>query len=333
LSEDGNPQALDAADASAATTPQYNTPAAHAEDDRDTGIRQAEASPSDEEVDPSDPPEATETPRPRERTWWSLPIRIISGTVAVVGAVTGVISIVPILFPDSSGLGSLSVTAGADDSAPHEFALPFAALDSGFPIADVPCSGDQLAWLDEHATSIQRHFMIDMRNSASDGAMLALIDFRADVEYDASAATDVLVVCPTDTASATVKAAALAVDDRKATARFSALTAAGQPVPEIPVAWNLAPGETGRLQIVLTGERGTSGDLVVTALVGGDENTVPIDGPGFQLPGLWQAGAAYLRVGSAGLECVRPVSGDVVACADADLADLAHAKEAAYSRS
>lgn len=266
-------------------------------------------------VEPAEPPVAP------ERKWWSFPLKVVSVLVAVVGAATGVISVLPILFPDSSSIGTLTLAAEPDDSGPPEYALPLSDSGSGFPTAEEPCSAEQIAWLDEHAMPLQRQYMIDMRNTAGDGAMLALIDFRAAGESQPDPATNILVVCPADSESATVRAAALQVDDRSATARFSPVATA-QAAPDVPVSWNLAPGETGRFQLILRASHGTAGTLEATALIGSDEETVQVVGSDFELPGLWQAGATYLRVGVGGLECVRDASGGAEACADAELAEL-----------
>jgi hypothetical protein len=176
-----------------------------------------------------------------------------------------------------------------------------------------------------------------MRNNASEGAMLALVDFRAEVEAaTATSPTHVLVLCPTDTPVTAVRAAALTVDRPEATARFRALrnTQQTQAVPDIPVSWNLAPGETGVLDIELSAELGTAGSLVVTALSGRDRSTVPIADSTFELPGLWRHGESYLLVGSDGFTCVREVpGGESVTCDDEDSADLVRVRDAAYTAS
>ncbi len=282
--------------------------------------------------------EATPAPsKPRARKGWSTTTKVISATIAVVGAVTGVVSVVQVMTRDTSGFHTLSLTATATTSGTTEFALPLSEIDAGFPASATPCGSEQLDWLEARAEPLERRLRIEMRNNASEGAMLALVGFRAEIESAKSdSTTHVLVLCPTDTPVTAVRAAALTVDTAEATARFRALrnTQQSQAIPDIPVSWNLAPGETGVLDIELSAERSTAGSLVVTALSGRDQSALPIVGSDFELPGLWRHGDSYLIVGAGGFECVREVpGGEAVGCDDEDTADLARVRDVAYSAS
>ncbi len=271
---------------------------------------------------------------PRARKGFSTSMKVLSATVAVVGAITGVITVVSALTRDVSGFSSLSVTAAPSDSGVKEFALPLSFIDSDFPASDQPCSKEQLAWLDDHAEPVQRRFRVSMRNNAGEGAMLALVDFRADVKPDGTApATHVLVVCAEDSVTPTARAAGLEVDLSDATARFRALGSSqqSQPIPDIPVSWNLAPGETGTLDIELSAEHSAKGALVVTALSGRDKSDVKIEGTEFTLPGFWRRGESYLLIGASGMECARNVTGLRDICTDDDLTDLRRARDAVYA--
>lgn len=261
---------------------------------------------------------------------------MLSGIVAVVGAVTGVLSVVQFATRDTSSLATLTLSAAPVSRAATEFALPLSKLGAEFPVDSEPCGAVQRQWLNENATEVHRLFRIEMRNTASEGAMLALTDFRADATPTRAAEpSTVLVVCPTDAPASAVRAAGLTVDVPDTTARFRTLrgSTSAQPAPEIPVTWNLAPGESGTIDLELSAESATSGSIIVTMLSGRDQTTVPVAASDFELPGLWRHGDGFLAVGTEGLECRREGTAGAVPCDDADLADLTRARDTAFTAS
>lgn len=268
-----------------------------------------------------------------DRKKWSMTIKLLSAVVAVVGAVTGVVSVVQVLTRDTSSANTLSVTSTVADTGAAEFALPLSEIDSDFPASAAPCGREQLDWLNKRAIPLERRLRITMRNNASEGAMLALVDFRANVEMKTSpSATHILVVCPTDAPTTAARAASLQVDDAKATARFRVLRSSQQTqaVPDVPVTWNLAPGETGVIDIELAAERGTTGTLVATMLAGRSESVVPIQGSAFELPGMWRHGLSYFTIGTTGFECVEDAANETLPCNDTDRSELEQLRAALY---
>lgn len=275
--------------------------------------------------------EAKQQPRKRVRKTWSTTVKVLSGTVAVVGAVTGVLSVIQPFGRDLSGLGTLSLTAVAVAGEKTEFALPISELND-FPASETACSTEQLDWLNTHAKPLQQRFRVEMRNNASEGAMLALVDFRADqTQIEDAPATRVLVSCAPAALPTAVRAATIQVDVADATAQFHTLrnTQQAQASPEVPVSWNLAPGESGTLDIEVTAEHSTVGHLVATVLSSRKSSKVTIKGADFTLPGLWRHGEEYFVVGATGLECVTATAAKEGACTPADIAELAQKSTAA----
>lgn len=280
----------------------------------------------DSTVTESTPSEAPKSPRKGARKTWSLVAKVISGMVAIVAAITGVVSIVQVMDRDTSGLNTLELTASAVASDTNDFVVVVSDLER-FPASDQPCDATQLAWLSKNAEPFHHRFRVEMRNSASEGAMLALLDFRAELNDNDgvdSPIAQILVSCPAEIPATAVRSAALAVDESGATARFRPLrnTTQAQAAPDIPVSWNLAPGETGILDIELSAAQRSSGRLVVTALNGRDRSTVAIESSDFEVPGVWRHGEVYLAVGPQRMECLRATAGEPEECTADDIAEL-----------
>lgn len=233
------------------------------------------------------------------RRIWTRTGKVVTVIVSAVSLATGVISVIPILTRDATGLGSLEVTAAPYEAGPPEFALEPAADLATFP-GGAACGPEQLAWFEANAQPLAHRFSLALGNRASEGSMLALTDFRA-VASAASGDALVRVVC--DSVVPDVQSARLFVDQPAATAFFGSDTFGGGNRPDSPVAWNLAPGENGTIIVDLLASSAASGALEVTAASGRDNKTFEITGSDFQIPGLVAAGTRYLLVTDDGLAC------------------------------
>lgn len=247
---------------------------------------------------------------------WKRVTAIVTTFVTVVGLVTGIISVIPILTRDATGLSSLEAELTPFAESTSEFALPEAALDGSFPIAAEPCGAEQLAWLDEHGEPLQRRFLLDMRNVAGEGGVLALTELRAEGERTPAEAAVYRVVCEDPAASGVMRSARLDTDSTESRAVFVGVggSSSADVVADVPVGWNLMPGETGKLVVDLYGADDFAGDLAVTLHSGRESSAAVISGDEIRLPGLWQAGTSYLVPGEAGWECRRVAGGVVVPC-------------------
>lgn len=290
---------------------------------------------SDESTPSDEPPHAAiaEATEPKR---WSTTTKVLSGVVAVVGAATGIFTIVQSVTRDASSFDTLSISATAVNAGETEFALPLAQLGrDDFPAGVHACSPEQLEWLNSHALQLDRRLRVDMRNFASEGAMLALVDFRAEPEAGmGTSSTHILVSCPVESTVSVARAALLRVDAQGDTARFRPLpnSQSASSLPDVPVSWNLAPGESGVVDIKLASQQPLTGSLLVTVLSGREEADVPISGAAFDLPGLWKHGDVYLSVGETGLECVTETRGGPETCAESDVAALLEARDVLVSR-
>ena len=229
---------------------------------------------------------------------------IVGGSIAFISFVTGVIGVWPILFRDASNFSSLTIAAAPYATGAAEFVLPAGTDVSTYPIGEAACSAAQLAWLTERAVPLERRWLLDLRNIASEGAMLALTRFEA-VSEPAAGDEGIRVVCDAAGTADRIQAARLTVDEPGATALFeaSAFGVSNEAIPDVPVAWNLAPGESGNLVLDLAAIAPTSGTVQVTVHSGTEQRIVAIEGLAFTVPGMVDAGRRYLVAGAAGLEC------------------------------
>jgi hypothetical protein len=285
--------------------------------------RQRSAGPARPPAVPKEPlPEAAPAPAaaaPRKNLFQRMsPLgRVISGLVAGISFVTGIIAIVPIFTTDSTNFGSLRISA-APFGDQTEFAIPASADFASFPAGPRgTCTAGQRRWLTAHGHPITTRYLVDLRNIASSGPMLALKSFRP-AGKAGSAATAVKVVCdPTGAGGAKVQAARLLVSDPAQVAYFDK-SAFGQTenIPDSPLVWNLAPGETGQVVIDLYPTKAYAGRLVVTAVSGAEHRDVTIPfkpKSGISVPALVAGGMTYLRVDGA-LTCHRLEGGDEKSC-------------------
>lgn len=258
------------------------------------------------------PPAQAEPPKPiqaRRRTLgrvWA----IIAGVVGVVGAVTGVISIVPILTANSSGLDDLRLAASSFPESATEWALPLGTDLTSYPGAGGEgCTDERREWLEARATQIHRSLLIDMRNVADSGPMLSVSDVRIEGDRFPDTDTAVLVICdPASTAPQPLEAAMLDASTAGSVAVFAAEAYGIQQegLPDLPVSWNLAPGETGLVVLRIGSSVAYDGALTASVVDAGRviDMEIVVDGlDHLAAPALVGLGEVYLRAGSA-LTCV-----------------------------
>lgn len=269
---------------------------------------------------------------PRGRRFWTRTKVIVSGTIALVGTVASVISIIPILTRDATNFSHLTVSAVAVEDDVTEWALPPEALDLDFPAADEPCGASRIDWLKEHAKPLHRSFVVSARNSASEGAMLALTEFRSTEEGAAERGpVNVRLVCdPTGSPPEEVYYGRLLADEPTSEAT-QARVRSGDPasaIPEVPIAYNLAPGESGKIPLELFSRNPVSGKVQMTVLSRSESRTVEIDGSEFEMPALLYGGDMYLFTTAEGLECQRVENNTLRRCS---MEELRHEQSTARS--
>lgn len=272
------------------------------------------------ELKPIEQQESHAVVKERQKSkFWTRAKVVTSATIAGIGAVTGVISVIPILAGNATSFSSAEVFASPVENHISEWALPDSALDTPIPPGEL-CGDEQLAWLKNHGEPLNNRLLIDMRNTASKGPMLALTDFGVGTQPDemGSSEQDVMIRVICDSRSANtelVQIARLDADIPSATARFVRVTSDGsQPLPEVPIAWNLAPGETGKLEFQLFSRDAVAGNVKLNLTSRGETRELEIEGSDFNLPPLLSSGDFFLRVTSEGFQCQRVEQAKLVTC-------------------
>lgn len=249
--------------------------------------------------------------------------RAISGLVATISFITGIIAVVPIFTRDATNFDSLRIEASAL-AGELEFAVPTDAPFDAFPEGPAgACSAEQQAWLQANGRPIVTRYLVDLRNVASEGPMLALKQFRGTGESGQGAGLIKVVCDPTGAGAGQLQYARLLVSDPTQIAYFdkSAYGQTAEGIPDSPVAWNLAPGETGQIVLALFPTAPFTGSLELTAVSGTEERQFAItvaDGEELALPGLVRGGLAYLQV-DGGLRCLQIEGAERVECEPSEL--------------
>lgn len=220
-----------------------------------------------------DAPAITAPRAPKRRL--SLAAKIISAVIGLVGAVTGVVSILPILQRDASSLDSLTVTVEPIVSSAVSFAVPVSAPWAEFPGSMDRCSDEQLAWLQVHGRPMQERYLIEVTNTAKEGATLSLKDFRGVGAASESAQRSVSVVCDSSGVPSQLRAASL----DPATGAPAEYEQNNPNIPDNPLVYNLAPGETGQIAFSLRSALDFGGQIIATVALGGEERdaVLPFD--------------------------------------------------------
>jgi hypothetical protein len=223
----------------------------------------------------------------------------VSAIVAVVGAVTGIVSIVPLVFRNATTLDSLTVAVQpAESQRVAVFAVPITAAWDTFPVSESVCDAPQLAWLEANGSRLAERFLVSVSNTADDGAMLSLKDFRGEGEVSVPNPLHVAVTCDQAGAGASNLRSAL-IDP--ATGGIGVYVAPEPNAPVNPLVFNLAPGENGQFALNVRSSADFSGTIVFTEALGDDSRVVslPIDG-GVNAPG---TAATRLTVRDGRLAC------------------------------
>lgn len=219
------------------------------------------------------PPTASATSRP----WWQRTWAMVSAIVAVLGAVTGVIGIWPLVFRNATTLDSLTVAVEpAESPRVTVFAVPITAAWNTFPTSESVCDPGQLAWLEANGARLTERFLVSVSNTADDGAMLSLKDFRGQGDASAPDPMHVAVTCDEAGAGASNLRSAL-IDP--ATDRIGVYVAPDPAQPVSPLVFNLAPGENGQFALNIRSSGDFAGTIVFTEALGDDVRlvTLPID--------------------------------------------------------
>lgn len=266
-------------------------------------------------------PTKQKTPATRKivgRVWAAIGV-----VVGIVGAVTGVIGVWPILTANASGVDDLRITATPYPESATEWALPISTNLSTYPAGtSEECSAEQREWLEQNATQIHRTLLLDLRNVADSGPMLSISDVRIEGERATRREPAVLVVCDTSvTPPRALEAAMLDAWSAKSVAVFSAEAYGIQQegLPDLPVTWNLAPGETGLIVLRIGSSVAYDGALTAGVVDKGTKTDleIPVDGvDSLAAPALVTLGEVHLRAGAA-LTCID--ESDAAAVCDAEL--------------
>lgn len=275
----------------------------------------------------------------KKKTLWIRTKAGVSTILAVVAAVTGVVTVIPILTADPSNITHLVTSAEVTASQTTEWAIPpevildeeqFLALTDMFKEPDY-CESDGADWLETNATRLQRKFTLSVRSEAREGPMLALTDFRSTAErgLERGPITVRFVCNPGGLLPQSLTYAKLAADNPEEQAQVVRLQA-GEGVgdtPTIALAFNLAPGESGTMPLELYSRSKTTGSIVTTVLTTDGPEEVVIPGSEFDIPGMLFGGEMYLITTEDGIACQRTSRGALEACELHDLAEeLAAAK-------
>lgn len=250
------------------------------------------------------------------RKIWPKVVGFAAGAVTLIGTVATIIGIIPDLTRDPTNFGHLEVSASPAESVAAEWAVPVDILDA--ELSDGACGSETQAWLQDNAVPLDRSISVDMRNSAKEGSMLALVDFRArsDVQADRGPLKIRLVCSQSGVPPTNVFYGALWADDPTKPTVVTQLELGSEPgsAPSVPVAFNLGPGESGTMTFDLFSRNPSSGSIQATVLSGDEEQTVEFPGSEFELPALLFGGEMYLFTSEDGLNCFRVVERTLAEC-------------------
>lgn len=244
---------------------------------------------------------------------------IMTALIGVISVVSGVVGIYATFARDPSNFSHLRVAAAPVSDGAAEWALPPDAPLATFPAPgrDGSCGAEQRRWLAEHGREMSRRFQVELRNAATEGPSLALVDFRTAGETAAERGQPLIrVLCSgEEQPPETVSFARLDADTRESTARTVTLRRGeGQREEQLPLIVNVAPGESAQTRLELFARSPAAGGLTVTVLSGEEERVVPIEGIDFSLPALLFSGEMYLVTGPEGLRCERIDGGSILPC-------------------
>ena len=268
----------------------------------------SEVAPEVAETTPAGPSPAAGVP------WWRRTWALVSAAVGVIGAVTGVIGVWPLLFRDATTLDSLTIAVeSAESQLAPAFAVPISVDWASFPESPSRCDASQLAWLEANGRPLAQRHLVSVANVASEGAMLSLKGFRGEGEAMA-VASHVAVTC--DMTGAGASGLRTAVLD-PASGTGAVYVQPDRSLPDNPLVFNLAPGENGQFALLLQSSADFRGRIVFAEALGAETREVELPlGVDVELPGL---APVQLSVVDGRLTCVTDAACDV----DALLASFA----------
>lgn len=261
----------------------------------------------DHDIDPGET-QAQEISGPKpNRKRWSRTGVILTTVITVVGTIASVIGVIQVLTRDTTKFSHLQISAEPTSDQVREWAVPEAVLES-LP-ASRGCDSELNSWLEVNAEPLQRSLSIRLRNHATEGAMLALIDFRANgAAAEQRGPLAIRLVCdPAGSLPHQIYFGRIDADKPGAPANRMLLKSRAQAeaaVP-VPVAFNLAPGESGTLPVELFSRMPATGSLEVTVLNGKEQQDLVIPGSEFELPAMLFGGSMYLLTTESGLVCLQ----------------------------
>lgn len=236
--------------------------------------------------------------------------KVSAGIVGAIGILSGILGIWPFFFSDNSRISSLdmSVEPFRAEEVFH-YALPVTVDLSTFPEGGPVCTPEQKAWLDEHGTSFQRDYLMEIRNTASGGSAISLDSVSGQGESTSPTERRVTVQCNmtgesgvvTEPARVDLTTGAGAFFDNSGQGggegRGQALT---------PLAYNLRPGEVGQVVLTMSSTADFTGSLVAEVTVGKDSEVLPFRGAQegqLSMPGVESPRSLIFDVESGGLSC------------------------------
>lgn len=250
---------------------------------------------------------------------------IVAAALSIVGTVTGVIQVVQSFTSDATNFSHLEISAVPSTGGVSEWAVPENAM------SDLPargCDAEMLIWLQKNATPLERRLTLTMRNNASSGSMLAITELRSTGTPAAERGSlSVRFVCdPQGIVPDKIYEVRVDVDGTDAATHVELASGAeSNAQAEIPLTYNLAPGESGSLPLSLFSRMPVAGSLQVTVFSGRESQVVDVAGTEFELPALLFAGDMYLITTATGPMCVQTEARIIAVCTIEDVIGELHA--------
>lgn len=248
----------------------------------------------------------------------------LGAAATVASLIVGIVSLVPILTRNSSGIGTFEGTARVVEG--DYYAVSVDAIQD-FPIGSQNgCSQEQQIWLEDRGQSVNRTVLIEVRNIAAEGPMLVVSEVRGDGALTESSVASVLIDCTPWDRAGNGKPALLDLSGNSVAIFDNSLSGdRSEGLPDSPVAYNLAPGETAQFALTLFSDRDFDGVLVATIRSGRERvsRPIPIDGiEALQISGTVATGSSLLTVVDGRLSCVslglranKPIFEEATVCA------------------
>lgn len=222
--------------------------------------------------------------RPRP-AWWKRAWTVFGALIGIVGAVTGVIGILPIVFRDATDAESLVIDVEpADAELAPVFAVPLSADWTTLPRSPGTCSSEQGDWLEAHGVRLPERYTVHVTNTAKEGATMSLSQFRGEGTAEEAPPQNIAVVCARTASTEPHMRVALL---NPATGRIAVYL---QPAPFLvdnPLVVNIRPGESGDFGLLIRSSSDFDGRIVFRVAIAGDSDVrvLPI-GDGLSAPGI-----------------------------------------------